>query len=501
MLRNRFIPIILFIFIISCTQSVESVSETQNTPPNILLMIADDWSYPHASIYGDKVIQTPHFDKISEEGILFTNAYCATPSCTASRAAILTGKYPHELGQGASLHSSFPDSLVSYVEVLEGVGYQHGYAKKGWGPGKFEPTNAMDNPAGRKFDDFQTFLENSDSSRPFVFWYGSNDPHRDYRPYMGKYVEMKAHNLELPSYFPDTEVVKDDVLDYYWEVERFDRRIGEVVRLLKEHNQLENTLIVITSDNGMPFPRGKATLYDAGTRIPLAMMWKGKIQPGQKVNDFVNLIDLFPTFMEVAGIQDYPVSGRSLWSMLNDKYDDNDRSHVFLERERHAHSRKGNLSYPSRAIRNEDYLLIHNYAPDRWPSGDPTHIYSVGTFGDNDPSPTKNVIMDSLNHPYHYQLTFKKRSEWELFDIKEDQDQLNNRALDIEYNEVLEGLKSSLAKWQTNTGDLRAIDPHTSFWDEAAYYGSPRPKNEGNKNGLDMWVEENCRVCEKLNNK
>ena len=238
-------------------------------PPNIVLAVADDWSAPHAGAYGDSTVSTPVFDRIAREGARFTHAFTAASSCTPSRAALLTGQAVHRLEEGGNLHGFLPKRFDVYPDLLEQAGYVVGYTGKGWGPGRFEPGGRERNPAGPQFKNFDEFIQHRPAGRPFLFWFGSNDPHRPYEAGTGARSGLKLDSVKVPPFLPDTPEVRSDLLDYYFEVQRFDRDVGRIVATLERLGELDNTLIIVTSDNGMPFPRGKATVYDAGTRMPL----------------------------------------------------------------------------------------------------------------------------------------------------------------------------------------------------------------------------------------
>src|SRR5689334_5304806 len=232
------------------------------TPPNILFLLADDWAWPHAGVYGDRVVRTPTFDRVAREGALFINAYSAAPSCTPSRAAMLTGRAVHQLEEGGNLWSALPSKFAVYPDLLEKAGYKVGFTRKGWGPGNFKAGGRQRNPAGDEFKSFAEFFGQLPKDKPFCFWFGSQDPHRPYEKGSGARSGMKAENVRVPAFLPDTPEVRSDILDYYYEVERFDRESGEILRLLENAKLLDNTLVVITGDNGMPFPRAKANVYD-----------------------------------------------------------------------------------------------------------------------------------------------------------------------------------------------------------------------------------------------
>ncbi|GIW78511.1 MAG: hypothetical protein KatS3mg105_0318 [Gemmatales bacterium] len=244
--------------------------------PNILFAIADDWGWPHAGAYGDPVVKTPTFDRLAKEGILFRHAYVSSPSCTPSRSAILTGQWHWRLEAGANLWCVFPDKFSTYPEILEKAGYFTGVTGKGWGPGR---TETPDRPlAGRRYRSFQAFLKERPKGKPFCFWLGSSDPHRPYQEGSGEKSGMDLSRIKLFACFPDHPVVRSDVADYYYEVQRFDRLVGSALQSLAAIGELDNTLVFMTGDHGMPFPRCKANNYDSGTRVPLAARVAGQDQ-------------------------------------------------------------------------------------------------------------------------------------------------------------------------------------------------------------------------------
>ncbi|WP_439473404.1 sulfatase family protein [Algoriphagus formosus] len=448
------------------------IAKAQSKQPNILFLIADDWSFPHAGVYGDKVVRTPTFDRLATEGALFTNAYTASPSCSPSRASILTGRYPHENESGGNLWSEWPAQYPTYVSLLEGMGYFTGSTRKGWGPGDFKVSGLEHNPAGKSYSDFADFLANRPDGAPFTFWFGSSDPHREYVANTGIQAGMKLEDVVVPGFFPDNDCVRNDILDYYFEIERFDRECGQLIAMLEEMGELENTIIVMTSDNGMPFPRAKANLYDYGTRMPLAIRWPKKVKPGTVVHEFVNFVDFAPSFLEAAGKNPENMSGQSLWAFLNGEKQDRDQ--VFLERERHANVRKGDLSYPMRAVRTQQFLYIWNPMPERNPAGDPSVHQSVGQYGDVDHSITKFLIMAlegkaQAGQPDYFQLAFGSRPEEELYDVEKDPYQLNNLARNPSFASVKEEMRKELLAWMEKTGDPRFENPKTTYWDELRY--------------------------------
>ena len=450
---------------------------TQQAPsrPNILLVIADDWSYPHAGVLGDRVVKTPTFDRIAREGVLFRNAFVASPSCTPSRGSLLTGRAVHQLEEGGNLWSFLPSKFVAYPDLLEAAGYSVGLTRKGWGPGDFKAGGRTRNPAGNQFASFAEFYKQAPKDKPFVFWFGSQDPHRPYEEGSGARSGMNASDVNVPSFLPDTPVTRSDILDYYFEVQRLDREAGEIIAMLEAAGQLDNTVVIFTSDNGMPFPRGKANLYDGGTHVPLAIRFPSKATSRRTVDDFVSLTDLAPTILEAAGLKPPAgMTGRTLIPLLGGN-PQSGRDRVFLERERHAQVRRGDLGYPARAVRDKDFLYIWNIHPDRWPAGDPEMYVSVGPFGDIDGGPTKDLLLQRRDDPAiapYFTLATAKRPEEELYDLRKDPQQLENVAAKPEYGATKKMLRSALLNWMRETKDPRAgnqADP----WDHYPYFGPP----------------------------
>ncbi|PPK84621.1 arylsulfatase A-like enzyme [Neolewinella xylanilytica] len=455
--------------------ALAGLAVTQQAPdhPNIMLFIADDWSYPHAGVYGDPVVQTPNFDRLAAGGMLFTNAYCASPSCSPSRASILTGRYPHQNGAMGNLWSEFAADATVYTSLLEDAGYLVGHDQKGWGPGDWRTPGWPHNPAGEAYTDITDLLAERKNDQPFCYWFGSQDPHRAYQTNLGAWTGMEADSVIVPGFLPDLPCVRNDLLDYYAEVERFDRHVGEVVELLRARGELDNTLIIITSDNGMPFPRAKATLYDAGTRMPFVAHWPARIPAGTVRTSYFNLASLAATFLQAAGLAVPPTM--TLPGVLEQLTDTaaTGENRVFLERERHAQVRADSGSYAVRGIRSDSFLYLRNFFPDRWPAGDPEAILSVGAYGDVDNSITKMLILASRkpdgDTTDYKRLAFGKRPPVEFYDLLTDPEQLHNLTGQPEYAAAETRLREQLATFMRETGDRRSKEPASPFWDTVRY--------------------------------
>ena len=504
---NKFIGLTAAIaMVVSCTNGNSDNRKMEKKTdglkrPNILLVISDDQSYPHASAYGWDAVHTPAFDRIAEEGILFTNTFAQSPSCSPSRASILTGRYPWQIEEAGSHNSLFPARYAVYPDLLEQAGYLVGYDRKGWRPGDWEASGRTRNPAGDFYlaegiydsgyeANFAWFLEHREDGQPFAFWYGANEPHRSYEKGSGLRHGKRLEDVDVPPFLPDTEVIRSDLLDYALQIEGFDRRLGSLLAILEETGELDNTIIVVVSDQGMPFPRAKATLYEFGLHVPMAIRWGDKVKGNRIVDDLVGLIDLMPTFLEAANVAHpdetdgkYPMSGRSLMKILVSNESgivDPSRNAVFAGSERHGSARWNNLGYPSRSVRTHDYHYIRNFKPERWPAGAPQRINEDGSLGpmhgveraesgelqlvrnfaytDIGDSPSKLFLIENREHPEYgkyFDWAVGLRPAEELYDIKNDPGCINNLAGEPAYHELLMEHRALLGAKLMTTNDPR----------------------------------------------
>ena len=433
--------------------------------PNILFCIADDWGWPDAGAYGDPVVKTPGFDRVAREGVLFQNAFVTSPSCTPSRNSILTGQMHWRLGAGVNLWSSLAPEHPVYPLLLEDAGYHVGHWRKAWGPGDWKALGRTRHPAGKPVSKgFREFLAARPAGKPFCFWLGAIDPHRPYDEGSGAKAGLDPAKVRVPADLPDCDLVRNDLADYLHEVQRFDGDVAAALEVLDETGEAANTIVVITGDHGMPFPRHKCHLYDSGVHVPLAIRWPAAVKPGRTVTDFVSLSDLAPTFLAAAGLPVPPATtGRSLLPVLDAEGSgriDPARDHVLVGRERHtpAQEAPGLGGYPMRAIRTDTHLYIRNAEPDRWPSGCPTGSTKGWGYADCDDSPTKRYLVERQDDPSvkpFFALAFAKRPVEELYDLAKDPGQLVNVAADPAQAEAKAALAKRLDAGLAATGDPR----------------------------------------------
>ena len=458
--------------------------------PNVLIAISDDVSFPHASAYGCNMVQTPAFDSIAKNGILFNNAYSCAPGCSPSRAALLTGRHIWMIEEAGTHASYFQKKYVTFPEALHQAGYFVGSTGKAWAPGNFRQAGRSENPAGKLYGGkkkkghvaaFQSFLDQQPDDQPFCFWFGGHDAHRPYVKGSGIKSGLDPASVDVPRYLPDTPEIRSDLLDYAFEVNRFDGHVKQMLQILEDKGELENTLVIYTSDNGMPFPRAKANCYDAGIHMPLAISWP-KHFPGNRVSDdLVSFVDLTATIYEAANVvapKEFPGVGVSLVDELKTKKSGRlnpDRQMIVAGRERHSSSRYNSLGYPIRALRTKQWLYIINFTPERWPAG-PQQKYSKATYDQNDQlvqstladpdpgyhdidaCPTLNFLIQHQDDPAIdrcLQMSVAKRSREELFHLPTDPDCLKNLATDSQHSAVRNKHYEMLMKELKRTGDTR----------------------------------------------
>ncbi len=463
--------------------------------PNILFIILDDWNSHHAGAYGCTWVKTPNFDRVAREGVLFRNAFTSNPKCSPCRASILTGRNTWQLEEAVNHFGIFPAKFAVYPDLLEKAGYTVGLTGKGWGPGDFKSTGFKHNPAGPSFDEhkttppttgigrndyarnFEAFLGQRAKGKPFCFWMGFAEPHRPYELNSGVRLGKKLEDIQVPAYLPDTPAVRGDLADYAIEVEYADAHIGKALQALETTGELENTLVIVTSDHGMPFPFVKGQIHEDGFHLPLAMRWGKGIKPGRVVEDFINVRDFAPTYLELAGLPVHPqMSGRSLAAILRSEKSGwlENRDTMLAGKERHDIGRPNDWGYPVRALRTREYLYVHNFHPERWPACNPET-----DFGNCDPGPTKEVIKALGGH--FFELSFGKRLPDELYRLKDDPENVRNLANDLVFKDVVDDLRTRMMQQLRAEGDPRALGNGATF-DTYKYVGS-------RQKGYETWLK------------
>ena len=472
-----------------CKKAENKAIILEPTKPNILICVLDDAS-PHMSAYGYNWVNTPGFDKLAKNGILFTNAYTPNAKCAPSRASLITGRNSWQLEEAANHVNNFPAKFKTFPEVLNDNGYFTGKTGKGWGPGdpgtknnkkreligksynqiKTKPwANGMSNEDYAV--NFNSFL-NDAGKNPWFFWYGAREPHRKYE--YGSGVRNGRNITEIdsvPSYWPDNKTVRNDMLDYAFEIEYADSHLHKMISNLEEKNILDNTIVIFTSDHGMPFPRVKAQEYKHSNHVPLAIMWGNGIKkPGRTVKDMISFIDIAPTLLDIAGIDFQnsgmkPSPGKSLTDIFYSNKEGQvnpNRDVVLIGKERHDYSRPDNQGYPIRGIVSEDYLYIYNYDISLWPAGNP----EIG-YLHIDGSPTKTEILNlfrSGQESKYWKWSMGKRAtNEEFFQISKDVECKHNLAFNDDYITIKLQMKDRMEKMLRVQNDPRMFGKEDIF--------------------------------------
>ena len=531
---NFLLPVFFMVYLLGCTNG----KQEQTRRPNILFAISDDQSFPHTSFAGSAFVRTPAFDRVASEGIYFTNCIAGSPGCAPSRSTLVSGRYHWQNEQSGQHASSWMKKYVPFIDLLDANGYVTGRTGKGVAPFqyardendslwratdaggiahsniRYEDGSAADErTAGgigpvNYFENFKYFMENVRGDQPFFFWYGATEPHRAYEQDSWKRNNKNLADVEVPGFFPDHEIIRGDLLDYAVEIEWFDLHLQRMLTYLEEIGELENTIVMVTADNGMPFPRAKANGYEYGVHVPMAVRFPKNFPGGRVVDDPVSFADIAPTILELTGTSAdgmLPISGKSILNILKSKNQgvvDPSKKYVFAGRERHSSSRYLNWGYPVRIIRSKDYLLVWNMKPDRWPAGDPQALddkgellplygidengvhHSEWAFTDIDAAPSKSFIIenwqDETVRPY-FDWAHAKRPEFELFDIQNDPYCLDNLSGKPELAAIESEMKSVLLDELKKTGDPRVVGPDYEVFDSYIRYSPirqfPKPEN------------------------
>ncbi len=478
-MKIRILTLLLFISLLPQT------TFAARKQPNILFCIADDASFPHMGAYGCQWVETPNFDRVAKQGLLFNRAYTPNAKCAPSRACALTGRNSWQLKAAANHWCYFPQEFKTYAEALTTHGYHVGYTAKGWAPGialdKNGKRRLMTGVAYNKrrakpptksisgidyAGNFEDFLNKNRKGKPFCFWYGCSEPHRSYEYGSGvaKGGKRTSDVDSVPSFFPDNERVRNDLLDYAFEIEHFDMHLGRMLKMLEDRGELDNTLVVVTADNGMPFPRIKGQEYDLSNHLPLAIMWKGGIKnPGRVIEDYVNFIDFAPTFLEVAGLKwadsgMKPSPGKSLTDIFNSEKSGNvnpNRDFVLIGKERHDIGRPKDGGYPIRGLVKGEMMYLQNFETDRYPGGNP-----VTGYLNCDGSPTKTEILKlrtQIPMQHYWKLAFGKRPKEELYNLKTDPECMLNLASEKKHQKIKAILKKEMTDKLTIQKDPRIL--------------------------------------------
>ena len=438
----------------------------QRASRNVLVIVADDQGLD-LGCYGNRMIQTPNLDRLASEGVRFPYAFTSTASCSASRSVILTGLYNHASGQFGHAHMPHNFHTLPHVRSLPRLLRDRGYLTAVIGklhvqPASLYPFEVSEEGSPRDLVGMarkaaSVFHQARDSNRPFYLHVGYDDPHRVGRgfgnehQYAGvKPVVYDPAKIELPYFLPDQPEVRQEMAEYYQAVSRLDQGVGMLLEELRTAGQEEQTLVIYISDNGIPFPGAKATLYEPGVRLPMIVRSPRLKRRGLVNTALAHFVDLLPTCLDWAGAPppDYPlhgplygpVHGRSLLPILDqenpDGWDEVFLSHTFHEVINY---------YPGRGIRTRRHKYIRNLFPELlYPF--PSDLFASRTWQGS--LKRKDTMMG--RRPVE---TFLRRPAEELYDLEKDPEEVRNVAGSPQYAEVLATCHKKVDQMQQATRD------------------------------------------------
>ena len=438
--------------LVSVLICVAAMADNGRPRPNILLIVSED-NGPELGCYGEPYVKTPNLDRLAAQGVRFDRAYVPQAGCSQSRAAYLTGLYPHQNGQiglATWKFTMYTEKTPNLVRSLKEAGYRTGIiGKLHVNPKSAFPFDfrkiTTSNFARKKLKNYateaQAFINESD--KPFLLSVNYPDPHRPFTKKVGGLPKdpLDPKDVKPFAYFGpgvDTPDLREQVANYYNCMSRLDSLVGDLLEVLKDSGKADDTLIIYFGDHGADLLRGKRTSYEGGVRVPLIVKWGDRWQSVRR--ELVSTLDLFPTLLEVSGAKAVPdLAGRSLVRMLDDKAR-GWRTHLFTE----FHTHSGHNYYPQRTIRGDRFKLIQNLMPN---TVNPGYEFTINRFFAGlqeaiDVSPVADA----------YAL-MRKPPAFELYDLKSDPYEFRNLAEDRAHAKTLKDLQARLLKWRHDTKD------------------------------------------------
>ena len=466
---------------------------------NVLLIISDDGGFEMGT-YNNTVCKTPHLDQLATRGVTFRRGFTSVSSCSPSRSAILTGLPQHQNGMYGLHHTvhhfnSF-DAVQSLPLILNNAGkYRTGIiGKKHVGPDYVYPfdfsyteENYPINQIGRNITLIKNLVhkflsEESNDTRPFFLYVAFHDPHRcghtnpqfgvfcekfgDSTPNMGSIPdwhpdEYDPDDVIVPYFIPDTPQARQDIAAQYRTIGRLDQGVGLILEALHDYGFSDNTLVMYSSDNGIPFPSGRTNLYDPGMAEPMIVSSPDSKKRWGEISDAMpSLTDIVPTILDWLGVP-YPnytlfgpgpvvLQGKSLLPILEDE-PQSGWDKVFASHNLHEVT----MYYPMRVVRTSTHKLIHNINF-KMPFSIDQDFYVSPTFQDI----LKNTMAGQATHWYKTLNEYYYRAQWELYDLRSDPMELNNLAGDPSHSQLLLEMKQSLLQWQNATQDPWICSPY-----------------------------------------
>jgi arylsulfatase A-like enzyme len=410
--------------------------------PNIVVFVGDDLGWRDTRPYGNTAIRTPNIVRLARAGLLVRYAFGTSPQCSPSRISMLSGRYSHTT-RTEDLHTPLPEGVRLLPSFLGEAGYFTGHmAKTHYGPNaerQFRWYSKETAPA------LPAFLDSA-GTRPFFLWVGFHEPHRPYLPTSMEDGHSPGRVVLTP-YLADTPETREDLARYYDAIARMDQTIGTMLDELERRKLLDNTLIVFLSDNGAPFPREKGTLYDAGTRTPLILVWPRTIRAGSVYHrGLVSTVALAPTVLDVAGAATpEDMQGRSFRELFTapDSYPGS--RYVFSERNWH------DCDEHQRAVRTTRFKLIRTDAYTGLPLCTAADVGGSAAF-----LALRGRAKAGRLTAAQRRLFEAPRARLELYDLEADPWELRNVADDPAYAKQVRELAAVLQEWIEGTDDFPA---------------------------------------------
>ncbi len=441
------LPIILLTIAVIACQSKTDSKDAQATKPNILFILADDCTNWDLGAYGSPDAITPNIDRLATEGMKFTRCYQAAPMCSPTRHNIFTGLYPVKTGAYPN-HTFAKEGTKSIVQYLKPLGYRVALSgKRHIKPETIFDFEFLGKDKNPEFDLIDEFLADAKSkNEPFALMLTSNEPHNPWN--MGDPSLFNSASLTLPSFFPDTRVIREEYTRYLAEINYLDSQVGTALELLEKHGFAENTLVMFASEQGAIWPFAKWTGYEAGVKSALIAKMPGVIEAGTTFDGIVEYTDILPTFIELAG-GSVPANldGNSMVPILSGKEPSGKKYAFSLQTTRGIND--GSDYYGIRTVVNNQYRYILNLTPD---------VEFLNTINNdpNDPMPWFSSWTETAKNDQEaakWLTKFRQRPPEELYDINKDPWCLNNLADDPTKKEIMTTLKQELDNWMANCGD------------------------------------------------
>ena len=426
------------------------------SPPNVLVIMADDCTFNDLPAYGGQNAKTPHIDKLAREGLLFRRAYLSEAMCQPCRAELFSGQYPTRNGCAWN-HSASRNSVTSMPHHLGPLGYRVGLAGKVHvKPKKVFPfeeidgfdSNCVRNPTRpHQLSGISEFI-GRDQQKPFCLVVALVEPHVPW--VMGDASQYPPATIKLPPNLADTPRTRQDFSAYLAEITYMDGQVGEILKVLEESGKANDTLVLFTSEQGSQFPGCKWTNWDTGIHTGLIARWPEKIEGGRTTDAVVQYADILPTLLTLAGgdCSEKPYDGRSFAGVLRGE----ETSH-----RQYAYGLHNNIPegprYPIRTVTDGEWRYIRNLLPEEIYIE--KHLMGIkGTGALNNPY-WATWVRDSWNNPRTYKVVrrYMRRPAEQLYHTAEDPYEMSNLAGTPEFSEIQKKLSMELDRWMKRQGD------------------------------------------------